>query len=218
MPSTISFPMSTPQWVVDRNCIAFYAIADKSLLKCVISAEALEARFGAKGLGEREAMRAFMENRGIIESVAREVIDAGQFNRGDEVVLRIRNFATVSKALSISYRTENTTVNISPDIKDPALLSGITKANSVLNEDFARGRPNIKVVWNPLPPVRDLALVQLTLTDLSMNASVQGLFTSDDLEDLPFARFALFRLWDDLLRERGMRQREAIDVNEAVGV
>lgn len=218
MPRTIGFPMSTPRWVVDRECVAFYAIADKSLLKCLISAEALEAHFGAKDLGEREAMRAFTENRGVIERVAREVITAGRFNRGDEVVLRISSFTTVSKALSISYRTENTGVEISPEIKDPALLRGITKANSVLDEDFARGRAHIKVAWNHLPPVSDLALVQLTLTDLSMNTSVQGLFTSDDLEDLPFVRFALFRLWDDLLRERGMRQRESLNVNEAAGV
>ena len=218
MPSTISFPMSTPQWVADRECVTFYAIADKSLLKCLISAEALEAHFGAKGLGEREAMRAFMENRGIIESVAQEVIHAGQFNRGDEVVLRISSFATVSKAFSVPSRTRNITVKISPEIKDPTMLSGIFKANSVISEDLASGMIHLKVVWNPLPSVRDLALVQLTLTDLSTNASVEGLFTSDDLEILPFSRFALFHLWDDLLRESGTRQREALNVNEAAGV
>ena len=63
--------------------------------------------------------------------------------------------------------------------------------------------------WELVRVASGKSLVQLTLTDQETMASVSNLFSAVDLANLEYARFSLFRLWDDLLRERGRRQLEA---------
>ena len=92
---------------------------------------------------------------------------------------------------------------IAPEISnDPKLLDGVHEANAVLEEEFLRSGTRVSASWDVVPTPTDLHLARLTLTDIASRSTVEGLFTSDVLSNLRNSRFPLFRLWDDLLREK----------------
>jgi hypothetical protein len=213
MPQSVTFPKLKPQWVFDRDCVLFFATIDgEQVFKCLVSGEALFTHFGAGDLSMEEAMRAFLEHREEIEAVAREKILKGNYKRGDEVLLRMADFPRKSGTTTSPPRpAHGLRTVIDPNIsEDPQLLSGVNEAKFVLEQDLATGSIPVTATWElvRVPPNKSLA--QLTLVDDETGATVTGLFSVGDLENLSYARFSLFRLWDDLLRERVRRQLEAL--------
>jgi hypothetical protein len=220
MPGSVTFPSIEPQWVFNRDCVLFYAIVDDEIVKVLVSAEALETHFGAKGLAEESCMRAFRENRVTIEEVARRKILSGSYKRGDEVLLKMADFARTTTTTTASPRTHSYGLVIKVPaaiVEDPFLLSGVNEANSVLQEELVTGAMPMSAHWDLIPVAGRRPLVTLTLTDQETETSVTGPFTADDLAKLDYARFSLFRLWDDLLRERGRKQLEALQDAPASG-
>lgn len=214
MPRSITFPKLEPQWLFDRDCVLFFAAIDgEQVLKCLVSAEALYTHFGARGFSGEEEIRAFLDHREEIEAVAREKILTGNYSRGDEVLLRMVDFPRRTTTTTSSPRPPHglRTV-IAPAISEyPMLLSRVNEAKFVLEQELATGSIQVTATWElvRVPPDKPLAL--LTLSDDETKATVRGLFSASELADLNHARLSLFRLWDDLLRERGRRQLEALE-------
>jgi Protein of unknown function (DUF1488) len=220
MPQNVTFPKLKPQWVFDRDCVQFFAAIDgEQVLKCLVTAEALEAHFGAVGISMEEAMRAFLEHREEIEAVAREKILKGNYKRGDEVLLRMADFPGKTTTTTSSQRPAHglRTVIASALSEDPALQRGAEVANRLFEEELATGSIQVTAAWEPVRVPPNKSLAQLTLTDDETGVTVTGLFSAGDLANINYARFSLFRLWDDLLRERGRRQLEALQAGPQSG-
>jgi hypothetical protein len=213
MPQSVTFPKLKPQWIFDRACVQFFATIDgEQVLKCLVSGEALQEHFGARDFSMEEAMRAFLDHREEIEAVAREKILKGNYKRGDEVPLLMADFPRKTTTTTPSPRpTHGLRTEIDPAIsEDPMLLSGVKEAIFLLEQELATGSIQVNAVWERVRVPPNKSLAQLTLADDETKATVTGLFSAGDLTNLNYARFSLFRLWDDLLRERGRRQLEAL--------
>jgi hypothetical protein len=220
MSQSVTFPKLKPQWLFNRDCVQFFATIDgEQVLMCLVSAEALYTHFGARDFSGEEALRAFLEHQEEIEAVARQKILKDNPKRGDVVLLRMADFPRKTTTTTPPPRpARGLRTVIDPTIsEDPLLLSGVNEAKFVLEQDLATGSIQAIAAWElvRVPPNKSLA--QLTLTDEETKASVTGLFSTGDLENLNYARFSLFRLWDDLLRERGRRQLEALQAAPSSG-
>jgi hypothetical protein len=214
MPQSVTFPKLQPQWIFDRDCVQFFALLDgEEVVKCLVAAEALETHFCARNISREEALRAFLEHEAEIEAVAREKILKGNYKRGDEVLLRMADFPRRTTTTTPSPRpAHGLRTVIDPTIAtDPMLLSGVNEAKFVFEQELATGSIQATATWERVQVQPNKSLAQITLTDDETKATVRGLFSAGDLANLNYARFSLFRLWDDLLRERGRRQLEALE-------
>lgn len=214
MAHDVTFPKLKPQWVFDRDCVLFFAALNgEVVLKCLVTAEALETHFGAQDISMGEAMRAFFEHREAIEAVARKKILDGNYKYGDELLLKTSDFPKTTSSVKpvLPRPAHGLRTEIDPAInEDPMLLSGVKEATFVLEQHLATGSRQVTANWELVRVQPAKALAKLTLTDDETQGSVYGLFSTGDLTNLPYTRFSLFRLWDDLLRERGRRQLEAL--------
>lgn len=210
MPQSVIFPKLEPQWIFGRDCAQFFAAVDgEHVLKCLVSAEALYTHFGARDFSMEEALRAFLEHREEIEAVAQAKILNGNSKRGDEVLLRMADFPAKTPSRALPPRGLYTVVD--PAItEDPWLLSGGQEAKDFLEQELVTRSRRTTASWDLVPVLPDKHLVQLTLTDDETKATRTGLFSAGDLANLNSAHYALFRLWDDLLQERGRRRLESL--------
>ena len=64
--------------------------------------------------------------------------------------------------------------------------------------------------WELVPSGAE-KLARLQLTDRSTKVAVDGLFTREDLANVAADRYPFFRLWDDLLRERGRKLMQGLE-------
>jgi len=91
MASTVSFPREyTLGQFFDRDSISFPAEVDGQRLTCLVTIEALQARYGLGDPQDREqAEQAFLIHQDEIRSVARTLIERGLIQNG-EVIVRAR--------------------------------------------------------------------------------------------------------------------------------
>lgn len=83
----IDFPVG--RQIREMMGIAFLAIVDGKNVRCLISDEALQDRFGA----ERDLISAFEANRRTIELKAIELIEAGLYHADGSVILKTHDFS-----------------------------------------------------------------------------------------------------------------------------
>lgn len=89
-------------WDVDRNSMIIEMLVDGHPACCVISREALEARFGPGG--GISAVQAFEANRAKIEAIAERLVKEGCFESSSEIVL---SPADLKRILSKGVRSES---------------------------------------------------------------------------------------------------------------
>jgi hypothetical protein len=206
MSDQIVFPRTEASWLFDRNSVRFYALYRGRVVNCVISVEALYSHFGANDFSAEEALRAFNEHRPVIEDVARRKIEQSDPKPGDDVRLVKEDFPKRSTTITLPPQTPGLVIRDSAAINsDPQLQAWVAEANSILQRDLARGRNPVTAEWDVIVVPGGVKVAKLKLTDGETRASVDGLFTKEDVSNLSSARFSLFRLWDDLLRERVRR-------------
>ena len=210
MPKQIFFPSVDPAWDFDQDVVRFYAIIEKNAVVCKVTIEALIAYFGAKEPDDAAAIRAFSTNRSQIEDAARDKIEQEWIPGQREIVLGTDDFRRLAPAPE-PVRVPRFAPSYSNEFKDnPRLMDAVREANQILSEDLSRGKSHVVARWDTVPGVPISPLFRLTLADSDTDASVQGVFTRDDLEQESYTRFALFRLWDDLLKEKGRKLMMAI--------
>ncbi len=81
---------------------------------------------------------------------------------------------------------------------------------SVVRGELGRAGTWLRADWKLIAAPGGLNLAKLTLTVLESDASAEGLYTRADLNNVSVVRFAMYRLWGDLLREKGRRQAAAL--------
>jgi Protein of unknown function (DUF1488) len=211
MSSEIYFPPIDPVWEFFRDSVRFYAVNQRNTVVCLIPAEVLMAHFGARDMSPAESLRVFNANRAGIESVARRKIEAEASRTPTlrEIVLTAADFqpARTNSELNPDPRIDT---RISGNILvDPELLAIAKTTDDLLEERLVESRRKVSVAWDAIPIPNKPSLLSLTLTDHESGASVQRVFTRDDLRVESDARFALFLLWDSLLAERSRKLVEA---------
>jgi len=148
MPTIISF-VRGPRWIFDRDCVHFYAIADSKVINCLITAEALMHHFGAREYEAEEFLRAFRERKGEIEAVARQRIQADDYDTGDEVVLKTNDIPhkPTSTPRAVGPLSQRIAISQSSEIDADRELS---KAIEAANLIFATGcKSRLRGVWTP---------------------------------------------------------------------
>jgi hypothetical protein len=86
---TIEFPRSQYAWDGDLMAIVFSATVNGRRIRCVVSKEALEDNFEARGAGHEAA---FVNNRQRIIDVAKRKINAGDFLENGDILLSTFDF------------------------------------------------------------------------------------------------------------------------------
>jgi hypothetical protein len=204
VPKNIAFPPVQPYWLFERECLRFPALVDGSIITCLVSGEALIQHFSAEAMTADEATRAFNDHRPAIEDAARTKIEAGEFNTRGELLLKISDFTRQTTTTPTRFSEPALRVSYPDKLDgDPVFKDLIVKASRILEDELARALPHVAAEWKLLPVPTVETLAQLTIRDLETKASVEGLFTRADLKDKAAFRFSLFRLWDDLLQDRG---------------
>ena len=204
MPKQIYFPPVDPVWEFDRDVVRFYAVVDKMTIVCNVTIEALFQHFGARNPDVKEAMRAFMSFRPLIEDAARRKIEREMTPGQREILLTTDDFLTTPSSPSpVTFQRFEPTVSDAVR-SSPSIMDAVHEANQFLLDDLVRGRDHITAEWN-LVPGSSSPLLSLTLTDKATRASAEGYFTPEDLRTGPIARFSLFRLWDELLRNKATK-------------
>lgn len=194
----------------DRDCVLFYAVAGGSVHNCLISGEALMTHFGARDMTATECLRAYGEHRQAIQDVAERKILAGTRERGWEVLIMMEDFPRQTTTTTPPPPTRGLQITESSAVRsDPAVGSVAGVLNRQLRAVMGVGHSLVKADWDAIP-VSGEKLIRLRLTDAQSGAVVQRLFTREDLESLSPDRLPLFRMWDDLLLERGRLQFQSL--------
>ena len=200
MPKDIFFPKITPSWIYERDCVRFYAAADGKPLQCLVSIEALMVNFGVHGPDPKQAIQAYLDNQQQIQELARLKIENGEYERGDEVVLRTDDFP---EPTTTTRPPSGFTSSIASEFQNhPEMLDAIKKANKVLEYGLHSFGTPVQAEWMLLHSDPHQPLIILELTDGRTGATVDGLFSVEQMNKETL-RFDLFRLWDDMLREGG---------------
>ena len=207
MPKEVYFPPVHPVWEFERDSVRFYAIVNARTVVCRVSGEALMQHFGAKTLDASDAVRAFEQHRQAIEAVARRKIDHEVEARGSvpEVILTTADFQRAGSDTAKVASTGFLTVTPPDVLEDPGLSGMVKTIDSILPENFPRGKSSVTIEYSKIPVPNRPALLGVKLTESDSGATVESIFTQEDLQKEHFARFSLFRLWDDLLRGKARR-------------
>jgi hypothetical protein len=87
MAKNIQFHPNQARHLFDRDCIGFPATVDGHPVECIVSAELLIQRFGARNNSQNEVQAAFRSGLPVIQEAARKLIEAGCVNDKSEILL-----------------------------------------------------------------------------------------------------------------------------------
>jgi hypothetical protein len=188
MPKEINFPDAEPRYIFDRDCLGFRAFADGKPLACMVTAELLYTRFGARDFTEEAMRRAYREHRPEIQAIARTHIENDWIDEQGRVFLTTRH-----SRLNVRFDDE---VNNHPrgrELVEPAhrLLLGIIGPDA----------EKVDVEWGVIPGSAYPEL-HLRIADPDVPYSVEGLFGPGESADPTTFGVHLARLWGSILRAR----------------
>jgi hypothetical protein len=189
VPKDIQFPDNEPHYVFERDCLAFRALADGKPVECLVSAELLMHRFGAREFTEQALRQAFARHRGEIQAIARHHIEMGWVNPDNRLLLTTR-FTTL-------------TVKYGEDLrKSPPDLQVAQTATRLLAELIGpgAGAVNVEFDWEEKD---GRPLISVMLTDANGMAS-DWLYPQDS-GLMSRLRLWLNRLWGDFLQIRSQK-------------
>ncbi len=92
MAKRIQFLPDQARHLSDRDAVELPATVDGDPVSCIVSAELLIQRFGARNNTPNEVQGAFNYGLVVIEEALRKLIEAGHVDAQGEVVLTTKNF------------------------------------------------------------------------------------------------------------------------------
>jgi hypothetical protein len=92
MAKRIQFLPDQARHLSDRDAVELPAAVDGDPVRCVVSAELLMQRFGARSNDPGEVRAAFDDGLVVIEEALRKLIEAGHVDAQGGVVLTTKNF------------------------------------------------------------------------------------------------------------------------------
>jgi hypothetical protein len=188
MAAEIVFPDVEPIWLFERDCLSFRALVDGKPVECIVTAELLFQRFGAKGISGEEAKAAYQEHKAEIQALARSHIEMGWVSPGNQVILTTR--ATI---LHVRY---------SPALQQWSEVFGLVqKAFSILAELIGPTAGEVNVEWDRSEVAASRPVVTLRLSDATVAVS-PAFFHPKELLAPSELRLRFARVWERFLQER----------------
>lgn len=205
MVAQIIFPDREPYWEFERDCLSFPAIVDGKPIKCLVSAELLMARFGARlPPSQEECKRAYEEHRAEIRDIARSLILAGQVMRNGEVLLTTNVFHF--KLVSFGEQLQ----------RDRELFAKAQKATTLLEEVVGPSAGVTEAEWDRGEDAGGRPILVLRLSDWT--GWVSAVFDPRELDSTDQMRFRFHRLWGNLLQIRSRKQLQQLQEGEVLEV
>ena len=191
MADKIYFPGIKPQWIFDRDGVAFLALVNSKPIRCIVSMEALVQDYGARSGTEKDCLEAFNKNRVAIEKEAIARINAQSVTPDREVFIR------ASPERSNASRLMH--VVPSPDIaKRPELAMLLRDVTLNYVGRFAPHSFETRVYWD-FAGKPDDNLFQVKLEDLETESSTVDWFSLHQLKDPEYLRRRFDFLWAEYL-------------------
>lgn len=175
----IQFPITEPTFISERDSLSFRAVLDNKPLECLISAELLMTRYGARGIKETELREAFTKHRQEIEDIARDHILVG-WTEKNRVLLTTR-----FTKLGAGYQKflEDSSVKI---------------ATGFLIEMIGPNAGTVNIDWK----IDSDGTCICEISDPTVPTKVSAEFLQQMMDNHEILRFKLARLWGGLLQAR----------------
>ena len=189
MPPKIQFPEVDPRYVSERDCLEFPATRDGKPVRCLITAELLMARFGARDMFEEAMRRAFEEHKSEIRAIARDHIANGWVDPEGSIIL--------------TTRFTQLTVTFADRLKEwPEGYEEAVKSNRILAEILGPNAEEVTVVWDREAFRTDPVSLVLHISDPTIPISTTCHLRSKDLLAVVILRGVLAGAWGSILRRR----------------
>jgi uncharacterized protein (DUF736 family) len=184
----ITFPDVDPQYVFDRDCLSFRALAGDEPVECLVTGELLMSRFGAPNMDEASLRRAYHEHKAAIQELARE---------------HNRNGWVQDRRVFLTTRFTRLNVTFGEQIgRWPTGRALADKAHRRLVEIIGPDASEVVVAWDRVENQEGRTRISLHITDPSLDASVSADFDPREWEDLAWLRLDLASAWSTFLRRR----------------
>src|SRR5712692_2984481 len=168
MGEKIIFPDRAPQWVMERDCVAFTAIRGSITYTCLATVELLMERFGARGPSQEELVQTYIRHKPALQAIARALILAGQVNPGNEVLLTTETYGL--QRVTFDNRVRQSGV----------LFFLARKATARLEEILGPSAEQVAADWERAEDGQGRGLLILRLRDWT--GAVSAVFTPTELE------------------------------------
>jgi hypothetical protein len=193
----VIFPdVPPPQWLLERDCVAFPAVRGEKRFRCLATQELLRERFGARDPSEKEAMRVFEMNRSCLQEIAKTQIIAGRVSADNEVLLTKESFAFKDVQFGPSVR------------ENPYYFRLARQVTAELEAISGTSAGFVDVVWDRVTDTEGHVFYTLDIHDFV--AKVALAFTPAQLEQSREIRSSLYGIWGDLLQERNHKQLQEL--------
>lgn len=192
MPAEITFPAPDPQYVFDRDCLAFRAIAGGRTVMCLVTCELLYSNFGAKDFTEQEMRRAFREHSAQIQAIAKEHIENGWIDEEGRVFLTTRHtrlHVTITDSLT----------------RWPEGLAAAKESRPLLLDIIGPNAEEVNVEWGTFDGPDQPTLVSLSIHDPKLAITNRTTFTPPLPADPDTRRLWFARIWAHILKMRSQR-------------
>jgi hypothetical protein len=188
VPNEIEFENCEPRYDFDRDCLAFRARVEGKLVDCLVTAELLMARFGARDMSEDAMREAFRAHRAEIEALARSHIETGWIDEDGRVFLTTR------------FTQLNVTVTPRAATFPPVAL-----AHRLLTEIIGPNAEAINITWDVEGVPSAHPGITLEIADPSTGYNRQLHLRPKVEDDDTNLRLALAEIWAGVLRSRSRK-------------
>jgi Protein of unknown function (DUF1488) len=191
--TTVEFPDVEPQYVFERDCLAFPALARGKPVQCLVTVEFLTAYFGVREPSEASMRRAFHEHRGEIQEIARNHIESGWIDDQDRVFLTTRfTRLAVTSGPALLRAMDDT----------PSMRVILQPLHRLLVDIVGPNAGEVNVEWELLGSASARPSFSLSILDPSTKKRLSTLFSPEIYSDPAASRLLIASLWGTILKAR----------------
>jgi hypothetical protein len=192
VPAEITFPDAEPQYVFDRDVLAFRAYADGKPLEVMVTAELMITHFSARDMTEDALRDAYHEHKGEIQQIASGHIENGWVDDEGRVFLTTR-FTRLKVTFAANL------------VEWPEGLAMAKDAHRVLADIIGPSAEEVAVEWFRSESLSPEPCIAVRISDLPAPDYVAFVFGLRELRDQTILRILLGNVWSTVLRARSRR-------------
>jgi hypothetical protein len=195
----ITFPESEPEYVFNRDCLAFHANVDGKSVKCMVTAEFLMTNFripdSTPDFSEEAMRNAYRVYKLEIQKIATDHIENGWIDDDSRIFLTTR-FTRLNVKFGERYD------------ESPRIRTLVVSAHRILLDLIGPNAEAVNVEWREWngdedPPGHPGISVRIADPDTSRSGKV--FFGPKESDDPNTLRVYLALLWSGILRERSRK-------------
>jgi hypothetical protein len=192
VPTEIEFPNIEPTYDFDRDCLSFRARVDSQPVECLVTAELLLARFGARDMTEEAMREAYREHRTEIQDIARSHIANGWIDEEARIFLTTR-FTRLS--VTFNERLDQWAIG----------RAAAEAAHQMLTKIIGPNAEEVIVEWDGGERLPGDLLISFRIADPSVPFSVKVSLGPAEWQDRTALNVWLAGNWGAILRARSRK-------------